>query len=286
MAYISQYSGEKLDQSITDVSMLNEEITTKVNKSGDTMTGQLITPSVRLVNEYPYINFMDQNGIKRGEIYNSEKGIFNIRQMSANNSGYYDSYYLPNPGNLTANKDYVILTSKNYLNLIYPVGSVYTTSTNTNPSSTLGGTWSLIDKKFAYASLDAANCVTLNSTNCSEVAGKIIRMEHTLWFYISFVPKVAITDSTLAMFTFKLDSLGVSGLTNFHFSSMTDGGQAVFTFNINASGQFSTTDVIVRNSGTANLATGYTLVAQCDTPVSSSQILDSAANQFVWKRTA
>lgn len=34
---------------------------------------------------------------------------------------------------------------------IYPVGSVYATSTNTNPSNKLGGTWVLIDKEFRNA---------------------------------------------------------------------------------------------------------------------------------------
>lgn len=32
-------------------------------------------------------------------------------------------------------------SSRNLLNKMYPVGSIYITNTNTNPSSTLGGTW-------------------------------------------------------------------------------------------------------------------------------------------------
>jgi hypothetical protein len=32
---------------------------------------------------------------------------------------------------------------------MFPVGSTYTTSTNVNPSTFMGGAWTLIDKEFA-----------------------------------------------------------------------------------------------------------------------------------------
>lgn len=42
----------------------------------------------------------------------------------------------------------------NILDLAYPVGSVYITTSTTSPASTLGGTWSIIDKKFLYSTSD------------------------------------------------------------------------------------------------------------------------------------
>lgn len=38
----------------------------------------------------------------------------------------------------------------NILDLAYPVGSVYITTSTTSPASTLGGTWSAISEKFLY----------------------------------------------------------------------------------------------------------------------------------------
>lgn len=250
------------------------------------MTGQLITPSIKLVNEYPYINFFDNNNIKRGEIYNSKTGRFNIREMSEDGNGYYDSYYLPALGNLTQNTEYAILTKKNYLDMIYPVGSVYVTSTNTNPSSTLGGTWTLTDKEFAYASFSIPDVFTANTTNCTSLKGTIIRNNHFFTVYFTLTPKVAITDTTLAMGTFNLASIGASAINSQAYSSMTDGGNSVFTFTINASGTLSTTDVLSRGSSTASLSKDYTPVGYCVIPVTASQMVDSACSRFFWKRTA
>lgn len=39
---------------------------------------------------------------------------------------------------------------KTYLNLIYPVGSVYSSYTSTSPASLFGGSWSAITGKFPY----------------------------------------------------------------------------------------------------------------------------------------
>ena len=85
--------------------------------------------------------------------------------MSKDNNGFYDSYYLPSPGDLTQNTEYAILTKKNFLDMMYPIGSCYTTSTNTDPSSFLGGTWDLIDK--GLSSLTFEPEFTLNTTNCT-----------------------------------------------------------------------------------------------------------------------
>ena len=176
--------------------------------------------------------------------------------------------------------------SAELLNLIYPIGSVYTTSTNADPSSILGGTWTLTDKEFSYASFSVANVFTVNSTNLTSIAGTIIRNNHFFTIYFTLTPKVAITDSTLQMGTLSLSSLGVSSLPSQYYSSTTDGGQASFVWQINASGVLSTVDVIVRGSSTASLSTDYNPRGYCVVPVTTSQMIDSACSRFFWKRTA
>lgn len=55
-----------------------------------------------------------------------------------------------------------------YLNLIYPVGTLYFSYTSTSPASRFGGSWSAITGKFIYtggATTGGSNTTTLNSTN-------------------------------------------------------------------------------------------------------------------------
>ena len=70
------------------------------------------------------------------------------------------------------------------------------------------------------------------------------------------------------------------------YSSMSDGGQAVFVYNITATGDFITKDVMVRGSSTASLEASYSPYFYCSIPVPLSGRNDSACNQFIWKRTA
>lgn len=180
-----------------------------------------------------------------------------------------------------------VLTKQNYLDIIYPIGSIYTTNTNINPSTSLTiGTWALVDKEFSFKKINIADVITLNKTNCTSLTGQIIRNNHFLSVYFSLNPKVAITDSTLQMGTFNLSNIGVSSLYSQSYSSMSDGGQAIFTYNISASGVFSTTDVIVRGSSTASSAAGTTLIGYCVIPISAGQMLDECCDRFFWKRTA
>lgn len=292
MAYISKYSGEELDAGIEINTAQNNRLTNlesnKVNKAGDTMTGHLRVPQLYIdnANDISRIKF-NNDSYERAIININESNRLNFFSYGSDKSGYYEQFYLPTPDNgLTANQVYPILTQKNFLNMIYPVGSVYVTSTNTNPSSTLGGTWTLTDKEFSYASFSIADVFTANSTNCTSLTGTIIRNNHFFTIYFTLTPKVAITDSTLKMGQIKLSSIGASSINTQAYSSMSDGGQAVYTFQITNNGTFNTTDVMVRGSSTASSAAsqavnGYTII-----PVTTSQMADSACSRFFWKRTA
>lgn len=178
-------------------------------------------------------------------------------------------------------------TIETFLNKIYPIGAIYESSSNTNPSANFGGTWSLVDKQFKYTnSTSVSDYITLDSTNCSGVTGNIVWNGHVIWCRLEFTPSVAITDTTLSMFTFDLNKLGVTQLYVGKYSSMSDAGQSVFSFSISSQGIFSTTDIIVRDKSDASLEVGYTLSCEFSLYTNPSLMLDSACDKFYWKRTA
>lgn len=51
----------------------------------------------------------------------------------------------------------VIWTSANIVDLIYPVGSIYTAFNHTNPATLFGGTWERLQDAFLYACSDTEN---------------------------------------------------------------------------------------------------------------------------------
>ena len=50
--------------------------------------------------------------------------------------------------------DKEVIFKENFLNLVYPVGSIYWSSKNTNPGTLFGGTWTQIKDKFILAAGD------------------------------------------------------------------------------------------------------------------------------------
>lgn len=69
-----------------------------------------------------------------------------------------------------------------YLNLIYPVGSIYIAYTSTSPASRFGGTWSQITSRFLYCTTNTNTGGEQNHTlNTSEMPAH----DHTVKFTVS-----------------------------------------------------------------------------------------------------
>lgn len=171
---------------------------------------------------------------------------------------------------------------------LYPVGAVYMTSTNTNPGTFLGGTWTLIDKEFAYHNIDSFT-PTLNSTNCSgaNVQGHVVG--HTITIVFNFTIKKAIDDNTYTMFTIPMANFGVQSdwLGTVRFTHFSDGGQVVLAMLMNASGEVQVLDLLQRNNTSASLSAGQGISYQTiHRTVPASRMLDSWCDRFYWKRTA
>ena len=216
---------------------------------------------------------------------------------SANNIGYPSIYTaVAKFGNSGSNK--YLLWHDGYVNCdkIYPIGFCYTTSTKTNPSTIFPGTtWELIDKRFAYktgggtSGTAITNLFTADTTNVSTVNGVyFIREGHHVKVHLSVYIKVAVSGTNLTLGTFNLDTIGITGFPLTVVSmGAADGFNGIPVYQITGAGKVTHVDLI--NTGTSKkavTATSAAYVIQTTLPVSYTSILDSACDQFIWKRTA
>ena len=171
---------------------------------------------------------------------------------------------------------------------IYPVNAVYVTATNKNPANLLGfGTWTMTDKAFKAQDIDLSSLVTLTTANCSEVAVVAHLTGHSIDFYGSLVTEVALTDSTVELFTIKPKTIGLSAFDHTaQYPVLSDNGNAIICYALTSAGVVSSRDVIVRGSSSASLAagSGRSFVFSINLPY--TVMLDSFCDKFYWKRTA
>lgn len=168
---------------------------------------------------------------------------------------------------------------------IQPIGSVYITSTNENPSSYLGGTWELIDKE--YASIYGSNKDTYWTSNDNATLNSIyiIRGGHSITIGMNIIANVNLSDTTVTLGTLNFEELGI---TNTIFSkrmiALSDDGNTTLMAGLHyTSGAVTITDVFNDNhsfpSGTA-FSLHFELVAH------KNYMVDSKCNKFYWKRTS
>lgn len=163
---------------------------------------------------------------------------------------------------------------------IYTVGSVYITSTNSNPSSLLGGTWELIDKDFSSATF--INPLTLSSS-ADESNVYATRGSHSIEITGYITPKAAVAPST-TLCTFNYETLGVAKFyATQRIVAYSSSGNILGMFYI--------------DSSTGNLVFAATQTSGQKWPIRGAffdvtivlpkeLMLDSACNKFYWKRTA
>lgn len=170
---------------------------------------------------------------------------------------------------------------------IFPIGGIYVSSTNENPSSKFGGTWELIDKDFIELSgnfkdwfIPTSN-ITLNNFY-------IIRSKNNFKIRLDFTNKVSLSDSTIDFGNINYEALGIVdiGITYSGSIAVTDGGNGIAEMSLHYStGELSSVDVITKTSGgqiPANSSINYLI----DISLNKDRMLDEACDKFYWKRTA
>ena len=170
-----------------------------------------------------------------------------------------------------------------YIDEVHPTGSCFTTTTNTNPNN-LGilGTWVLIDKVFVNQSTSESNFIA-DGGQTNGVNAYWSRCGHTLNLQLDFTNKVRIDDNTHHIGRWNVSALGVTGLP--HVTSITgytDGGNCCVMMDCKMNGDVYTYDVIPDSY----VSEGKYICVFESLTIPMDNMLDSACNQFIWKRTA
>lgn len=165
----------------------------------------------------------------------------------------------------------------------FPVGSVFITNTNSNPSSFLGGTWGLLSKRFrSYSNSDSSAFTGNNSTPSSCY---IMRHGETIRVRLTTTNTTELKDSNVVLGTFDFSKLGVSDL---HFTKtilgISDGGNGLVMAHLDAtSGELTSADIVAT---AGSIPADKALVFDFEISINSGRMLDSECNQFIWNRTA
>ena len=169
---------------------------------------------------------------------------------------------------------------------VHPIGTVIITSTNTNPSSNLGGTWELIDKEFESEASDSNNMFSANSNNCELTSYYYTRSNHSIQIRLYFTNKVALSDTTVNLGNFDLENIGVTGLP-FGLNNLlgsSDGGNAIFISTLDYSnGELDVIDIIGKNE---SIAANSSCRLLFDVEINYNRMIDSFCDKFYWKRIA
>lgn len=208
------------------------------------------------------------------------------QDLTLNASDGNDSTITIPSSSITAGTGLTII-SPNTMRLAYSVGDVIITSTNTNPDTLYGGSWTLIDKRFAPA--NGTTGATWNTTNTQSQAFTWVRNDHRIWIRCSFQNKVAFTDNDQIICTINGASLGIASAPYARFPmGQSDGLNAGLIVSVTWSGTTATvtkTDV-TSSAGTRSTATGASCYIEFDIIMNLNTMADSACNQFFWQRTA
>ena len=205
---------------------------------------------------------------------------------------------------LGANPNTLTTTSKTLVGSInevdakaHPVGSCVITTTNTDPSLTLGGNWTLIDKRFSQA--NGTNGITWNETNTRDNDNNTpptnprtfdwVREDHTIWLRFRWYNKVAYSDDDMTIATVDMTALGIKEAGYYQWTAaQCDAINGVLLTSAiwnDLTVTLTVRDAVTRTAtvpSTTNAAT-YMAIPMYFYP---NHMDDSACDQFVWKRTA
>jgi hypothetical protein len=182
----------------------------------------------------------------------------------------------------------ISIKNQSLLDLTHPIGSVFTTSTNINPSTTLGGTWELINKSFANYSGNNSTLFTPTDkvSSCSVYVnrnGSSVRLRIYVVLATDIADAVAENSKDDVLGSVQYDQIGIASLPFglYQYPCGCDGADAVILCELNyGTGELSAVQVIPEGNKTAKV--GMYLDATFVIP--TGFMLDEFCDEFHWKR--
>ena len=178
-------------------------------------------------------------------------------------------------------------SAKTLLNIAHPIGSVLTTSTNSDPALTLGGSWELIDKAFkdTYITLDSSYW-TANAATIGELSN-VLLTDHSISIRLKLITTVEISDEAIELGKLDLTSCGIEELSHavFYNPIISDVGNCTMNYRMMQDGTISIHEVL-NIDGTHKMAAGSDFFILLVQPIRYSKMFDSFCDKFYWKRIA
>ena len=174
---------------------------------------------------------------------------------------------------------------------IYPVGSLYVTSTPENPGTYLGGTWELYDKHLKTNYLTSANGDPIirgeNAQNVASCEAFVSTHDHTAEISIVVTLAKNMGDTNLEFAGLNFSAMGFSRISNTVYSvsaSETSEGVAFMELSY-SSGQVTGVDIVAKGAGTT-LPSGSKVRGVFTCTVHSEWMFDEYCDKFFWKKTS
>lgn len=181
-------------------------------------------------------------------------------------------------------------TYNNLLNLMHPIGSIITTSTNTDPAEAVGGgTWELVDKDAkddwiqipTTAWTPSAAEINIYSTNLSYVK----LSQHMAHFRLFFSTTADLSDTEIELGKLDVSACGLVGIPYGILSdiAISDGGACTICWKLTTDGTISVVDIL-NVDGTHLMPSGHTFYLNFTYLLKGTELLDSFCDKFYWKR--
>ena len=177
---------------------------------------------------------------------------------------------------------------KTLLDIAHPVKSILTTSENVNPSTTLGGTWNLVDKAFRGKYIQLTSSMwTPKTANLVVENSSVILIDHMISMRLNFTTTAELNDNTQDLGTLNLAACGITALSHAVMFDpiISDSGNCTAAFMMNSNGDITIHEVL-KVDGTHTMATGSNFYINILQTIGHDKMPDASCDKFYWERIA